>query len=101
MTVPRSNAGHDQNRTPTLIGVSTTDGTTPVTVEVDPLTGGVVTTTGTLLTQAYDYMSVAYPDAVTEIYTYKFGGSGGTTVATVTMVYTDSTKAAISTITKV
>lgn len=39
MTVPRSNASHDQNRTPTLMGVSTADGTTPVPVEVDPTTG--------------------------------------------------------------
>jgi hypothetical protein len=39
MTVPRSNAAIDQNRKPTLIGVSTADGFTPVDIEVDPLTG--------------------------------------------------------------
>lgn len=39
MTAPRTNASHDQNRTTTLLGVSTTDGTTPVPVEVDPATG--------------------------------------------------------------
>lgn len=39
MTAPRSNASHDQNFIPTLIGVSTADGTTPVPVEVDPATG--------------------------------------------------------------
>lgn len=36
---PRSNAGHDDNWVPTLIGVSTTDGKTPVPAEVDPSTG--------------------------------------------------------------
>jgi hypothetical protein len=41
MTAPRSNAAIDQNRQPTLIGVSTADGFTPVAVEVDPLTGQV------------------------------------------------------------
>lgn len=39
MTTPRTNAGHDQNFVPTLLGVSTIDGTTPVPVEVDPTTG--------------------------------------------------------------
>jgi hypothetical protein len=39
MTAPRTNAGHDQNNVATLIGVSTTDGITPVPVEVDPTTG--------------------------------------------------------------
>lgn len=39
MTAPRTDAAHDQNWTPTLLGVSTTDGKTPVPVEVDPLTG--------------------------------------------------------------
>lgn len=39
MTAPRSNAGHDQNRVPTLIGVSTVDGITPVPAEVDPTNG--------------------------------------------------------------
>ena len=48
----------------------------------------------------YDYVSVAYPNATTEIYTFKTGGSGGTTVATVTVVYTDSTKEDLSTVTK-
>lgn len=55
---------------------------------------------GTLVSSNYDYMSGTYPDAVTEIFVYKLGGSGGSTVATVTFVYTDSTKANISTITR-
>lgn len=39
MTQPRTNAGHDDNFVPTLIGVSTADGIKPVPVEVDPATG--------------------------------------------------------------
>lgn len=54
-----------------------------------------------MVSSSYDYVSTAYPDSVTEIYTFKTGGSGGTTVATITMVYTDATKEFISTITKV
>ena len=47
---------------------------------------------------AYDYVSVAYPDATTETYTFKSGGSGGTTVSTVTIIYTDSTKDSLSSV---
>lgn len=55
---------------------------------------------GKLVTVPFDYVGVAYPNSTTETYTYKTGGSGGTTVATVTVVYTDATKANISTITR-
>ncbi len=55
---------------------------------------------GSLVTEAFDYIAATYPDAVTEVYTYKIGGAGGITVATVTVVYTDSTKDNISTVTK-
>lgn len=48
----------------------------------------------------YDYISAAYPQTDTEVYTYKTGGSGGTTVGTVTVVYTDANKTAISSVTK-
>lgn len=49
---------------------------------------------------AYDYVSVAYPNSTTETYTFKTGGSGGTTVRTVTVVYTDATKDNLSTVTR-
>ena len=52
------------------------------------------------LTEKYDYVVVTYPVATTDVYTFKEGGSGGTTVATVTLVYTDSTKSDLSTVTK-
>ena len=48
----------------------------------------------------FDYIAATYPNATTEVYTYKTGGSGGTTVGTITVVYTDSTKEFISTVTK-
>jgi len=50
---------------------------------------------------AYDYISATYPTAVQEVYVYKTGGAGGTTVSTVTVNYTDATKAYISNTTKV
>ena len=34
-----STAKRDPNRVPTLIGVSSTDGTTPILLEVDPVSG--------------------------------------------------------------
>jgi hypothetical protein len=44
----------------------------------------------------YDHLGVTYPNGTTEVYTYKTGGSGGSTVATVTITYTDATKSNIS-----
>lgn len=44
----------------------------------------------------YDYFSVAYPLTTQEVYTFKTGGSGGTTVATITLNYTDATKEFLS-----
>jgi hypothetical protein len=48
----------------------------------------------------HDYIGAGYPNGTTETYTYKTGGSGGTTVGTITVVYTDATKANISSVTK-
>jgi hypothetical protein len=48
----------------------------------------------------HDYIAVTYPTSTTEVYTYKTGGSGGTTVATTTVTYTDSSKDLISTVDK-
>lgn len=53
-----------------------------------------------MLSETYDYLSVNYATATQEIYTFKTGGSGGTTVATLTINYTDSTKANISNVAK-
>lgn len=48
----------------------------------------------------YDYIGVTYPTATQEVYVYKTGGSGGTTLATLTVDYTDSTKDNISEVVK-
>lgn len=49
---------------------------------------------------SYDYVSMTISPATTETYVFKSGGASGTTVATVVIVYTDSTRADISTVTK-
>jgi len=53
-----------------------------------------------LVTEPFDFIGATYPDTTTETYTFKSGGSSGSTVATVTVVYTDATKEFISTVTK-
>lgn len=44
----------------------------------------------------YDYIAATYPTATTEVYTYKTGGSGGTTVGIITITYSDSTKSTLT-----
>ena len=69
---------------------------------------GTVTVSGTVTLSSfgalnlpnYDYCAVTYPSGTTETYTFKTGGAGGTTVAVVDVVYTSTTKADISTVTK-
>lgn len=48
----------------------------------------------------WDYVAVTYPTGTQEVYTFKTGGSGGTTVVVVTINYTDSTKANILNVAK-
>lgn len=43
----------------------------------------------------WDFYSVSY-GATTDTYTFKTGGAGGSTVATFTFTYTDTTKTVIS-----
>ena len=68
--------------------------------EINPATEDTLQSIAGFNIPANDYIAVGYPDATTETYTYKTGGSGGTTVGVVTVVYTDSTKANISSVTK-
>lgn len=57
---------------------------------------------GDLLTGVeWDAISVAYPNTVTEVFSYYSGGLAGTLVATVTVVYTNSSKDNISTVERV
>ena len=41
----------------------------------------------------YDSVSVAYPNGTTEVYSFFTGGLAGTLVATVTLIYSNSSKA--------
>lgn len=43
----------------------------------------------------YDYLDVQQTDSDTETFVFKDGGSGGTTVLTIVVNYTDSTKSDI------
>lgn len=52
---------------------------------------------GGIVSDYYDFLSLT-EDTTTDVWTYKAGGSGGTTVATVTITYTDSNKGTISTV---
>lgn len=49
---------------------------------------------------SYDYIAATYPTSTTELYTYKTGGVSGTTVATLTLTFTDATKAVLSSVEK-
>jgi hypothetical protein len=44
-----------------------------------------------MLPSGYDYLE-NNPTATTDVFTYKSGGVGGTTLGTITVTYTDSTK---------
>lgn len=55
---------------------------------------------GSLVWQQFDYIVRVLTNPTTETYTYRLGGSGGTLVATVTVVYTDSTLATLSSVTR-
>lgn len=49
-----------------------------------------------LVTSPYDSGTVEYPSPTSEIYKFRQGGVSGTIVATVTLIYTDATKALLS-----
>ncbi len=85
-------AARDQNRVTTILGVDEATFTIPTTVAVtadhEMLIAGNI---GGLDLPNYDYVSMALSAAdTTETYTFKTGGAGGATVATVVVVYTTS-----------
>lgn len=47
----------------------------------------------------YDYLDVQQTSSTVETYVFKLGGSGGTTVRTITVAYTSSAKSDIDTVT--
>ena len=91
-----ANAARDENRIPTLIGISSSDGTTPTLAEIDPNTGELLVKTSPIQPN-YDYIDLTYTgNDLTEI-VYKTGGSGGVTQSTWTLAYTGDV---LNTITK-
>jgi len=76
-----------------------------VTLGADGVNGGDLSSsnpmpvTSGISLPAWDYMSLS-SGATTDTYTFKTGGAGGSTVATVALEYTDATKATLSTVTK-
>lgn len=46
----------------------------------------------------WNYLAVTYPSSIQEVYTFKTGGSGGTTVKTITVNYTTTAKSFIDTV---
>lgn len=63
------------------------------TVNVKPLSAG-----NLLEGISFDYIARTEPDGVTDIFTYRSGGESGSVVATITVVYANSSKSNISTI---
>lgn len=69
--------------------------------QINPSTEETVAKIPGLSIPIHDYISASYNDpAFTETYTYKTGGSTGTVVATITVVYTDATKNKLVSVTK-
>lgn len=83
-----------------LAGFNTT-GSTYDRIQVDNASGGLKTSpaSGILVPEKYDYISLAQA-STTDTWSYKNGGAAGTLVATVTVTYTDSTKATIQSVAK-
>lgn len=71
--------------------------------DVHSLFGGTgairVTGQNALVKVSYNFIDATYPSATQEVYVYKTGGSGGTTVATVTVNYTDASKEVLDDVT--
>lgn len=97
-------AHRDDNYVPAIQGVSSIDGETLTDIHVDPVTNRTLvdsSLTDGMEIGTYDYVSMALSGGdTTETYTFKAGGSGGTTVATVVVVYTTSDRDVLSSVTK-
>jgi len=99
-------AKRDLNRVPTLIGVSKIDLETPENAAVNATTGaqvveGDINISNALITEPFDYIEADYPDTSTEVYTYKLGGTSGTVVGVITVVFSDAvTKEILLSVTK-
>lgn len=85
-------APRENNDGAVLVGIDATDPTKVLPLEVNPLTGGLRIDPSMTPGVDYDYIDVQQTSATVETFVYKRGGSGGTTVQTVTVTYTDSSK---------
>ena len=47
---------------------------------------------------SFDAVVPSYPNTTTEVYVYKTGGLLGSTVATITVIYTDATKSVLQSV---
>lgn len=82
---------------PSFVKVENSSGTV-----INPATEDTLLKVPGLSIPIYDYVSMALSAGdTTETYTFKTGGSGGSTVATVTVVYTSSARTVLSSVTKV
>jgi len=97
-------AKRDNNISNSLLVVDETTGETKrlESKEIDSKTHLLTASLGgTFVPDAYDYIALTYVSAgngegEVETVTYKIGGSGGTTVATLTLAYTDSVLSSIT-----
>lgn len=83
--------------------VGTEDGTTGGTKHVAKIDSNNNLNTinmGQLVPKVFDSIVATYPLTTQEVYTYKTGGVGGATVATVTVNYSDSTKNTITSVSR-
>lgn len=80
--------------------VAIADATTGDSMTVRPDGNATVITSNTLITDPFDYISAQYPVPNVEIYTYRFGGVGGTIIGVITVTYTDATKQLITSVSK-
>lgn len=89
----------DQNHYRVMAAVTDDSNENIRMLRVDPTTDAlVVTGGGGFALNEYNFVSVAYPDSVTEVYTFEMNNI---TVNTITVVYVDSTKNQLSSVTKV
>jgi hypothetical protein len=58
-----------------------------------------VTSTGKMIPPPEaDSITVAYPNATTEVYSYRVGGISGTVIKTVTVIYTNASKGSLASV---
>lgn len=91
-------AGFDSNNIHTLIGISSDGLRTPIEVYLDPTTHEMFVKSSPGFPSAYDYIDVQQTSSTVDTYVFKIGGSGGTTVKTVVLTYTDATKDNLDTV---